>query len=718
MYGGCDPDDDRGTMQYVRIEFASGGLQLVGVGRGTAIDEVQVHGAQSSGVTVGGGTADLRHVLVTAAQGDGLTWRDGWRGRSQFLIVQLDPASGASGVVGFNAIGDPDASPVSRPLLYNTSVVGTDFPPTGAALELLGGTGAVVRNFVAVGAPTPAPGIPVGVDVDGAETCALIGTDLSVGASVFGGVDMPGDPDVDVGCPGSPLVEDALIAADGNLVVSTPADVTALIKAAADPLLPDFRGGWTGALAAFSASVPPSDGFFDPGSVYPGGSAIATPSQPNIPWHAGWTRGGLGTSLPLGGIQGTVSDGTSPLAGISVVAEAGDFAGLTDAAGFYELAWVRPGVTTVSLDGLSSDCLDPGSIPASVTAGAVTTLDIVVQCGLADVGVDKSGPPSATLADTLLYVLTTTNHGPGAAHDVIVSDTLPVGATFVAASRQAIEGGGVVTWPGVSLAVGGSIVDSVRVVVAAAGPAFDIAAVATSTADLNPSNDVDSMTTLVGGVVTGLVWENEFADEAVATPVTIGDVTVSVAGSDPSGIGRAGNFSVEYDALGTHAGFWVVDVDATSRSQSVTFGLSFSAAIDSLRFTLLDVDRRVGPPQFQDSVTVRGWNGTTSFAPTVESIGSETHQTAPGVFAGETEVTGLAAANVALRFDQPVDSVTFVYGPGPASASNPAQQTVGISDLTWSVLTLGGSPSPPLPPAGGGEPPQPGAPPPDGPEDR
>ena len=50
-YGGCAADDSSGVMRYVRIEFGVRGLQLLGVGSGTRLEHVQVHGAGSGDVS-------------------------------------------------------------------------------------------------------------------------------------------------------------------------------------------------------------------------------------------------------------------------------------------------------------------------------------------------------------------------------------------------------------------------------------------------------------------------------------------------------------------------------------------------------------------------------------------------------------------------------------------------------------------------------------------
>ena len=45
---------------------------------------------------------------------------------------------------------------------------------------------------------------------------------------------------------------------------------------------------------------------------------------------------------------------------------------------------------------------------------------------------------------------TATRNGPSAASNVVVSDALPAGVTFVSADNGGTESGGVVTWPAVA----------------------------------------------------------------------------------------------------------------------------------------------------------------------------------------------------------------------------------------------------------------------------
>lgn len=178
-----------------------------------------------------------------------------------------------------------------------------------------------------------------------------------------------------------------------------------------------------------------------------------------------------------------------------------------------------------------------------------------------------------------------------------------------------------------------------------------------------------------------LVWENEYANGASAAPVVIDGTTVSISGLDLSGVGTPGNYTVTYATRGAHSGYWESGLDASNQGQLLTFTLRFSQPVETLAFSLLDIDTN---DDFHDSITVVGWEGTTPFAPTTVALGSAVAQVGAGVYSGLASIgNGSAAANADLRFDQLVDSVTFVYGPGPRAATDPGLQIMGLSDLSW-----------------------------------
>jgi uncharacterized repeat protein (TIGR01451 family) len=77
-----------------------------------------------------------------------------------------------------------------------------------------------------------------------------------------------------------------------------------------------------------------------------------------------------------------------------------------------------------------------GSTPVTVTASAVATVTVISNP--ADLSVVKTSTPYTVPASGLItYTITLTNNGPSPAQSVVVTDTLPPGATLATALRQA-----------------------------------------------------------------------------------------------------------------------------------------------------------------------------------------------------------------------------------------------------------------------------------------
>lgn len=135
-YGGgtsVDATHDCGSLKYVRIEFAGdplsannelNGLTLNACGSKTVIDYLQVHRGIDDGVELFGGSVNLKHVLITGSDDDGLDWDRGWTGKVQFLLVQQLPGRGNHGIEGDNWSTDNDALPRSKPVLFNVTLIG------------------------------------------------------------------------------------------------------------------------------------------------------------------------------------------------------------------------------------------------------------------------------------------------------------------------------------------------------------------------------------------------------------------------------------------------------------------------------------------------------------------------------------------------------------------------------------------------------------------
>lgn len=371
-YGGCDPDDNSGILRYVRVQYGVRGLQLLGVGRGTQVEFVQVHGAAAGGLTLRGGTVDVRHLLVTASGPTGISWRGGWIGRLQHAIVQL-PAEGGVAIDGGNDQAAPGLLPRSAPELFNVTAV--QVPPTPGLVNTTGirlalGTAATLRNVLLAG-------FDVSFDIDGTESCGLIGSSLSLQHGIIATTGAFGDPDLDASCGGGATTEETVLADPSVVRVTDPTLIAGLQKAGFSAQLPDFRT--LSPLFVSAAITPPANGFYLP-SAYVGAVGIATVEGANIPWHSGWTLGGIvPSSNAFGSIAGTViSPERGPLHGVRV--EAGGVSALTGPDGAFTLTGVLAGASAVSVSTAPAGCTLPTAFSVTVAAGATTTTNLSVAC--------------------------------------------------------------------------------------------------------------------------------------------------------------------------------------------------------------------------------------------------------------------------------------------------------------------------------------------------
>jgi hypothetical protein len=99
-YGGNDPADNSGALRYVRIAEGGkiagpnneiNGLTLQGVGYGTRIDYIQVHGNLDDGIEWFGGTVNVTHAVLTNNDDDDVDFDEGYMGNIQYVIVRKDP---------------------------------------------------------------------------------------------------------------------------------------------------------------------------------------------------------------------------------------------------------------------------------------------------------------------------------------------------------------------------------------------------------------------------------------------------------------------------------------------------------------------------------------------------------------------------------------------------------------------------------------------------
>lgn len=160
-YGGDQADDNSGVFRYVQIRYSGTiitpgnelqGLTLGGVGRATNISHVQVHNSSDDGIEVFGGTVNMRNLVITGADDDGLDTDVGWRGFIQFAITAQRPNNTQTDNYSFeiDSNGNEDALPRQFGRISNFTFIQTT-TATNAAIRLRGGADFTFVNGIVVG---------------------------------------------------------------------------------------------------------------------------------------------------------------------------------------------------------------------------------------------------------------------------------------------------------------------------------------------------------------------------------------------------------------------------------------------------------------------------------------------------------------------------------------------------------------------------------------
>lgn len=277
LYGGTDDASSCGTLKHARIEFAGyvfgtdnelNGLTVGGCGSATTLDSIQVHLGKDDGVEFFGGTASIKHLLVTQAADDSLDFDQGWRGNAQFVILQQSASVGDKAIEGDNLKDVVDATPRSRPTIFNATIVGSGANAEQGGLHIRRGAGLVLKNSIVANFQAGA------IDLDGDAITALVGDstlDFSNIAFFGNGADQFPADDNDGGFDEAAYFGDA---AKGFVAVDPQFASTSLTA-------PDFA---TGNTAVEAGGATPAGAFFDAAATYHG--AIAPTGEA---WTAGWT---------------------------------------------------------------------------------------------------------------------------------------------------------------------------------------------------------------------------------------------------------------------------------------------------------------------------------------------------------------------------------------------------------------------------------------------
>jgi hypothetical protein len=196
-YGGNNPNDDSGTLRYVRVEYAGGaidgnaelnGVSMYALGDQTEIDYVQVYKGSDDGFEFFGGTVNASHLVVTDAEDDSIDWTEGFTGTlTDVYVVQNTGVDHDSAFEcdGFNTDFSNEGGYLSRPTVTNVTVIGDG--DSGRAFRMRAGSGGLFTN---VTVDNFGRGVVVEDDEPGQATSAgvvsgdLSFTDISFTASV------------------------------------------------------------------------------------------------------------------------------------------------------------------------------------------------------------------------------------------------------------------------------------------------------------------------------------------------------------------------------------------------------------------------------------------------------------------------------------------------------------------------------------------------------
>ncbi len=159
VYGGIDPDDDSGVLQYVSIRHAGtnigegneiNGLTLGAVGRNTQIDHVEVISCNDDGFEFFGGNVNCRYLLSAFCGDDAFDFDLGYQGKAQFLLGVQDPGEGDK-VLECNGGLDPvTGQPYTMPVIFNATFIGRGPGPGVKMLEYSMNAAGTIANSVMV----------------------------------------------------------------------------------------------------------------------------------------------------------------------------------------------------------------------------------------------------------------------------------------------------------------------------------------------------------------------------------------------------------------------------------------------------------------------------------------------------------------------------------------------------------------------------------------
>jgi hypothetical protein len=282
VYGGSDPNDNSGSLRYVRVEFAGvefspdnelNGIAFQGVGRGGSYEYIQVHMNRDDALEWFGGTADIKYAVASNAADDSFDWTFGWTGRAQFIVIHQRGDDADNGIEADNNEFNNNLLPRSNPQIYNITMCGDPDRNEGGesarAANIRRGTAFTIRNFLVTGFKT------TGFQIADANTLAQVDNGTSqLGAGVFWNIGT------------TPIHSSIASFVNSGRFPNVRSGVDPGLQGCSDHANPNFQPSSVATLAGgqLAPIQPPNDGFFEP-VTWIG----AVPPPPADDWTRGWT---------------------------------------------------------------------------------------------------------------------------------------------------------------------------------------------------------------------------------------------------------------------------------------------------------------------------------------------------------------------------------------------------------------------------------------------
>jgi len=159
-YGGNSPEDNSGTLKYVRVEYAGGaidgnaelnGISCYALGSGTTLDYVQAWRGSDDGFEFFGGTVNAMHLSSVDNEDDSIDWTEGFMGSLTDVYVKQSTEYTNGHDSGFECDGyntdfSNEGTYVSHPTITNVTLIGDG--DSGRAVRLRADTQATFTNVI------------------------------------------------------------------------------------------------------------------------------------------------------------------------------------------------------------------------------------------------------------------------------------------------------------------------------------------------------------------------------------------------------------------------------------------------------------------------------------------------------------------------------------------------------------------------------------------